>query len=80
MKTNVPTISSQADLFEDALPILQQSGLRALPVTENGELVGMLTIEDVGQASLLGQLPREVSRYRRQSDQPGNLKPVAQAG
>jgi CBS domain-containing protein len=57
MKTNVPTISSEADLFEDALPILQQSGLRALPVTENGELVGMLTIEDVGQASLLGPLP-----------------------
>jgi CBS-domain-containing membrane protein len=62
MKTNVPTISPQADLFEDALPILQQSGLRALPVTENGELVGMLTIEDVGQASLLRPPPREVSR------------------
>src|SRR5215211_4511238 len=59
MKTNVPTISSQADLFEDGLRILQQSGLRALPVTENGELVGMLTIEDVGQASLLGPLPRK---------------------
>jgi len=59
MKTDVPTISSQADLFEDALPVLQQSGLRALPVTEDGELVGMLTIEDVGQASLLGPLPRK---------------------
>src|ERR671916_887739 len=57
MKTNVPTISSQADLFEDALPILQQSGLRALPVTENGELVGMLTIEDVEHASLLRPPP-----------------------
>src|SRR5215208_3344677 len=59
MKTNVPTISSEADLFEEGLPILQQSGLRALPVTENGELVGMLTIEDVGQARLLSQLPRK---------------------
>jgi Zn-dependent protease/CBS domain-containing protein len=59
MKTNVPTISSKADLFEDGLRILQQSGLRALPVTENGELVGMLTIEDVGHASLLGPLPRK---------------------
>jgi CBS domain-containing protein len=59
MKTNVRTISPQADLFEDGLRILQQSGLRALPVTENGELVGMLTIEDVGQASLLGPLPRK---------------------
>jgi stage IV sporulation protein FB len=57
MTTNVPTISSQADLFEDGLRILQQSGLRALPVTENVELVGMLTIEDVGQASLLRPLP-----------------------
>src|ERR671913_520782 len=59
MKTDVPTIPPQADLFEDALPILQQSGLRALPVTENGELIGMLTIEDDGQASLLGLLPRK---------------------
>jgi CBS domain-containing protein len=59
MKTNVPMISSEADLFEDALQVLRQSGLRALPVMENGELVGMLTIEDVGQASLLGQLPKK---------------------
>jgi predicted transcriptional regulator len=59
MKTNVPTISSGADLFEEALPTLQQSGLRALPVTEDGELVGMLTIEDVGQASLLGPPPKK---------------------
>jgi CBS domain-containing protein len=59
MKTNIPTISSRADLFDEGLPTLQQSGLRALPVTEDGELVGMLTIEDVGQASLLGPLPRK---------------------
>jgi Zn-dependent protease/CBS domain-containing protein len=59
MKTNVPTVSAQADLFEEGLPTLQQSGLRALPVTENGELVGMLTIEDVGNASLLGPLQRK---------------------
>src|SRR3712207_8427926 len=49
----------RSDLFEDGLRILQQSGLRALPVTENGELVGMLTIEDVGHASLLGPLLRK---------------------
>jgi Zn-dependent protease/CBS domain-containing protein len=58
MKTDVPTISSQADLFEEGFPVLRQSGLRALPVTEDGELVGMLTIEDFGNASLLGPLPR----------------------
>ena len=63
MRTNVPTVSSRADLFEDGLRLLQQSGFRALPVTENGGLVGMLTIEDVGQASLLNQTAtEEVSR------------------
>ncbi|HEX2741585.1 MAG TPA: site-2 protease family protein [Rubrobacter sp.] len=62
MKTNVPTIPSQSDLFKDGLRILQQSGLRALPVTANGELVGMLTIEDIGQANLLRSLPGEMNR------------------
>jgi CBS domain-containing protein len=62
MKADVPTISSGADLFEEAFPILRHSSLRALPVTQDGELVGMLTIEDVGQASLLGPPPRETGR------------------
>src|SRR5919202_642497 len=53
MKTDVPTISPDADLFTDGYRTLQESGLRAIPVIENGELVGMLTIDDVGQASLL---------------------------
>jgi CBS domain-containing protein len=69
MKTNVPTISSGADLFEGGLPTLQQSGLRALPVTEDGELVGMLTIEDVGQARLLGTLPRKTGPSALTSEQ-----------
>jgi stage IV sporulation protein FB len=69
MKTDVPTISSQADLFEDGLSILRQSGLRALPVTENGELVGMLTIEDVGQARLLGTLPSNTGPNAMTSEQ-----------
>ena len=56
MKTEVPTISPNADLFADGYRILQESGLRALPVVENGELVGMLTTDDVGQASLLRDL------------------------
>lgn len=59
MKTQVPTITSQADLFKDGLHMLQQSGLRALPVTQNAELVGMLTIEDIGHASLLKQPTRK---------------------
>ncbi len=71
MKTNIPTISSRADIFDEGLPTLQQSGLRALPVTEDGELVGMLTIEDVGQASLLGTLPRGMSRMGNRATSQG---------
>lgn len=53
MLTDFPTISPDADLFGDGNRVLQESGLRAIPVVKGGELVGMLTVEDVGQASLL---------------------------
>jgi stage IV sporulation protein FB len=59
MKTDVPTISPDADLFTDGYRALQESGLRALPVTKNGELVGMLTTDDVGQASLIRDLHKQ---------------------
>jgi len=64
--TNVASVVGQvfalADLFGEGLRALQKSGLGALPVTEAGELVGMLTIEDVGQASLLKPPPKAASR------------------
>lgn len=56
MKTEVPTISPNSDLFSDGSRLLQESGLRALPVVQNGELVGMLTSDDIGQAALLRDL------------------------
>jgi Zn-dependent protease/CBS domain-containing protein len=40
----------------DGARILQESGLRALPVVNAGELVGMLTMDDIGQAALLRDL------------------------
>ncbi|CAA9456602.1 MAG: hypothetical protein AVDCRST_MAG37-3017 [uncultured Rubrobacteraceae bacterium] len=59
MRADVPTISPDADLFKDGHRVLQESGLRALPVVQNGELVGMLTVDDVGQASLLRDLRKQ---------------------
>jgi Zn-dependent protease/CBS domain-containing protein len=56
MKTDFPTISPDADLFTDGARILQESGLRALPVVKAGDLVGMLTMDDIGQAALLRDL------------------------
>ncbi|MGH3086378.1 MAG: site-2 protease family protein [Rubrobacteraceae bacterium] len=66
MKTDFPTISPDADLFTEGNKILQESGLRAIPVVENGELAGMLTIEDVGQANLLNDIRKQQnSAWRR---------------
>ncbi len=59
MRTDVPVISPDADLFKDGHRVLQESGLRALPVVQDGELVGMLTVDDVGQASLLRDLRKQ---------------------
>ena len=58
MKTDFPTISPTSDLFTDGARMLQESGLRALPVVQNGDLVGMLTSDDIGQAALLRDLSR----------------------
>jgi len=59
MKTEFPTISPDSDLFTDGARILQESGLRALPVVRAGDLVGMLTVDDVGQAALLRDLRKQ---------------------
>jgi len=58
MKTDFPTISPEADLFKEGQRLLQESGMRALPVIRDGELAGMLTTEDIGQASLLNRRPK----------------------
>ena len=56
MRTEFPTISPEADLFADGNRILEESGLRAVPVVRGDELVGMLTVDDIGQANLLRDL------------------------
>ena len=55
MLTEFPTISPQAGLLEEGYRLLEESGLRAIPVVEDGKLAGMLTLEDIGQAGLLKQ-------------------------
>lgn len=58
MRTDFPTVSPEADLFKEGHETLRASGLRALPVVQDGDLAGMLTIEDIGQAGLLKQWPK----------------------
>ena len=59
MHTEFPTVSPDADLFEDGNRVLHESGLRAVPVVKDDELVGMLTTDDIGQANLLHDLRKE---------------------
>jgi Zn-dependent protease/CBS domain-containing protein len=59
MKTDFPTLSPDADLFTDGARVLQESGLKAVPVVRGGELVGMLTLDDVGQAALLRDIRKQ---------------------
>ena len=59
MKTDFPIISPDSDLFTDGARLLQESGLRALPVAKAGNLVGMLTADDVGQAALLRDIRKQ---------------------
>ncbi len=56
MLTEYPAVSPEDDLFTDGYRILQESGLRAIPVLKQEELVGMLTLDDIGQAALLRDL------------------------
>ncbi|HSK86319.1 MAG TPA: CBS domain-containing protein [Rubrobacter sp.] len=59
MKTDFPTVSPDSDLFTDGARLLQESGLRALPVVKASDIVGMLTVDDVGQAALLRDIRKQ---------------------
>src|SRR5208337_2196143 len=41
------------DMLEQAVQVLQRCGCRSLPVEHNGELVGMLTLENVGEFMMI---------------------------
>lgn len=52
MRTEFPTVSPEDDLLDVGCEALGRSGMRAIPVASGGELVGVLTVEDIGQANL----------------------------
>ncbi len=48
MVTECPTVEAHA-MLEEAFELMQRSGCPVLPVTQRGELVGLLTLENVGE-------------------------------
>ncbi|MCK6539017.1 MAG: site-2 protease family protein [Anaerolineales bacterium] len=66
MKGDVPEVDSH-DMLESALMRLQESGLKTLPVMHGGQLVGLITAENVTEYLMIrsalktaGSLPRPV--------------------
>jgi Zn-dependent protease/CBS domain-containing protein len=53
------------DMLEQAVPVLQRCGCRSLPVEHNGELVGMLTLENVGEFMMIRSAMRHAQQAAR---------------
>jgi len=56
------------DMLEQAVQVLQQSGSRFLPVEHNGGLVGMLTLENVGEFMMIRSALRHASQQVQATD------------
>jgi CBS-domain-containing membrane protein len=59
------------DMLEPAVQLVQRCGCRALPVEHNGELVGMLTLESVGEFMMIH------SAMRRAEQAVGTARAIA---
>jgi len=63
MRRDVQAVDSH-DMLERAVQVLQRSGFRSLPVEHNGELVGMLTLENVGEFMMIRSAMRQADQAR----------------
>jgi Zn-dependent protease/predicted transcriptional regulator len=50
------------DMLEQAVQVLRRCGCRSLPVVHNGELVGMLTMENVGEFMMIQSARRHAQQ------------------
>jgi len=67
MRRDFQAIDSH-DMLEQAVQVLQRCRCRSLPVEHNSELVGMLTLENVGEFMMI----RSAERHAKQSLQTSN--------
>jgi CBS domain-containing protein len=65
MNREVVTIDSH-DMLETALATMRSSGARALPVVHDGQLVGLLTIDHIGEFLMIQSALRQ-AQWRAQS-------------
>jgi Zn-dependent protease/CBS domain-containing protein len=61
MRRDVETVDSH-DMLEQAVQVLHRCGCRSLPVQHNGELIGMLALENVGEFMMIQSAMRRALR------------------
>jgi CBS domain-containing protein len=64
MRRDVEVVDSH-DMLEQAVQVLHRCGCRSLPVEHNGELLGMLTLENVGEFMMIHSAMRRAERAAR---------------
>jgi len=69
MRRDFEAIDSH-DMLEQAVQVLQRCGCRSLPVQHKGELVGMLTLENVGEFMMIRSAIRRAQFGRNTSPPP----------
>ncbi len=70
MNRDVVTVDSH-DMLETALALLRESKSRSLPVTHDGQLVGLLTMENVGEFMMVQSALRQARQTATPAPQRG---------
>ena len=68
MRREVPTVDSH-DMLEKAVAALAESKSRSIPVEHNGKLVGMLTMENVGEYIMIQSALRQARQLPKSNSQ-----------
>ena len=68
MRRDVPAVDSH-DMLEKAVATLAQSNSRSIPVEHNGRLVGMLTMENVGEYIMIESALRRAKQLEKSASQ-----------
>lgn len=63
MRRDVPTVDV-CEMLEDVAARFEENGLSTLPVLQNGQLVGLLTMENIGEFAMI----RSALRARKEAD------------
>ncbi|HXH50803.1 MAG TPA: CBS domain-containing protein, partial [Terriglobia bacterium] len=74
MRRDIPTVDSRQKL-EQALVIIRECNCRSLPVTHDGRLVGLLTLDNVGEFLSIHSALRQADRKSREKTEKVTERP-----